>query len=584
MISISNVNIGKKIALALGGNVLLLAGLSALALFGSYKNERLAQDSVDRLMRSKLAKTIAGDTADIGQNVATMIFQKSAGEEAMNQILAVSKSRAEAMEQYKKSAATPEAIQEAAEMAELVQVAEAINEIVTASVRAGQYSEAVESFTGSTSAINSLRVKAGEASALQDRMIAANEQKRKQTSTTIWIVLIAGCLLAAVMAIFGGVVLIRGIATPLAAAVALLGDIARGDLSRNAPAAFQARGDEIGTLTRTMQTMIVALRKMIQDISGDIQCLSSSSTELMNSSVQMTSGSRDASDKAHTVSAAAAEMSSSIASVAEGMEQATTNLANVSSATEQMASTIGEIAENSEKARQITEEAARQAERITVQIDELGEAARAIGKVTESITEISSQTNLLALNATIEAARAGAAGKGFAVVATEIKALARQTAGATEDIKTRIAGVQSATAKGITEIGKVSQVLHTVGDIVASIAAAIEQQSATTKDTARNIAEASLRVTHANSRVSESSQASREIASDIVTVDQAALEMASGSDHVRISAGDLSAVAESLRTIIGRFHTDNPVEASAGGGDTVTGTSGDSFASAPSFV
>ena len=72
--------------------------------FGSYKNERLAQDSVDRLMRSKLAKTIAGDTAAIGQNVATMIFEKSAGEEAMKQILAVSKSRAEAMDQFKKSA------------------------------------------------------------------------------------------------------------------------------------------------------------------------------------------------------------------------------------------------------------------------------------------------------------------------------------------------------------------------------------------------------------------------------------------------------------------------------------------------
>jgi methyl-accepting chemotaxis protein len=143
------------------------------------------------------------------------------------------------------------------------------------------------------------------------------------------------------MAVVAGVVLIRGIATPLAAAVALLGEIARGDLSRNAPAGFQARGDEIGTLTRTMQTMIVSLRKMIQDISGEIGVLSSSSTELMNSSIQMTSGSRDASDKAHTVSAAAADMSSSIASVAAGMEQATTNLANVSSSTEQMASTSG---------------------------------------------------------------------------------------------------------------------------------------------------------------------------------------------------------------------------------------------------
>ena len=177
----------------------------------------------------------------------------------------------------------------------------------------------------------------------------------------------------------------------------------------------------------------------------------------MSSSTQMTSGSRNASDKAHSVSAAAEEMSSNITSVAAGMEETTTNLAHVASATEQMTSTIGEIAQNSEKARRITDEATRQAARITEQINQLGVAAREIGKVTETITEISSQTNLLALNATIEAARAGTAGKGFAVVATEIKALAQQTAAATEDIKGRIAGVQSATAGGITEIGKVSR-------------------------------------------------------------------------------------------------------------------------------
>jgi len=214
---------------------------------------------------------------------------------------------------------------------------------------------------------------------------------------------------------------------------------------------------------------------------------------------------------------------------------------------------IGEIAQNSEKARRITAEATRQAARITEQIDQLGVAAREIGKVTETITEISSQTNLLALNATIEAARAGSAGKGFAVVATEIKALAQQTAAATQDIKARIAGVQSATAGGITEIGKVSQIILDVSAIVASIAAAIEEQATATKDIARNIAEASVGVMDANSRVAETSHVSREIAKDIVSVDQSAQEMASGSDHVRTSASELSNVAESLRATVGRF-------------------------------
>ena len=184
-------------------------------------------------------------------------------------------------------------------------------------------------------------------------------------------------------------------------------------------------------------------------------------------------------------------MSTNVVSVASGMEQTTTSLASLSTATEEMTSTIGEIAGNSEKARRITAEATVEAAHITERIAQLGEAARDIGKVTETITEISSQTNLLALNATIEAARAGSAGKGVAVVATEIKALAQQTAAATEDIRARIGGVQSAATGSISEIEKVSGVIRDVSDIVASIAAAIEQQSTTTKDIARNIGEAS---------------------------------------------------------------------------------------------
>ena len=196
-----------------------------------------------------------------------------------------------------------------------------------------------------------------------------------------------------------------------------------------------------------------------------------------------------------------------------------------------MTATIGEIASNSEKARRITEEATRQAARISEQMNHLGAAALEIGKVTETITEISSQTNLLALNATIEAARAGSAGKGFAVVANEIKELAQQTAVATEDIKSRIAGVQSSTNAGIAEIGKVTQVIQEVSDIVASIAAAIEEQSTVTKDIARNIGEASIGVRDANTRVAETSHATSEIARDIAGVDQARANMADGSEQ-----------------------------------------------------
>jgi methyl-accepting chemotaxis protein len=361
-------------------------------------------------------------------------------------------------------------------------------------------------------------------------------------------------LLAIAISTFLGLAVTRNIVKPLTEAVAHLDEVAGGKVSRDVTAENLTRSDEIGNLGRGIQTMTVALRKMIREISGGIEVLSSSSAELMGASTQMTSGSHQTSDKAHSVSAAAEQMSSSIISVAAGMEQTTTNLTQVASATEQVTFTIGEIAQNSEKARHMTDDAVRQAAGVTEQINQLGSAAREIGKVTETITEISSQTNLLALNATIEAARAGSAGKGFAVVAGEIKALAQQTSTATEDIRARIAGVQSATAGGVAEIGKISQVIAEVSAIVASIAAAIEKQSGSTRDIARNIAEASLGVTDANVRVAETSQVSRGIAEDIAGVDRAAQEMASGSDRVRTSASDLSRVAESLQVTVARFH------------------------------
>jgi methyl-accepting chemotaxis protein len=366
--------------------------------------------------------------------------------------------------------------------------------------------------------------------------------------------LLAGLALALLVALGISLFVTRGITVPLAVAVKHLQQVAGGDVSADMLPEHLERNDEIGSLANALQTMSIGLRAMIQEVSGGIRVLSDSSAHLMTGSAEMASGSRYASDNAHSVAAAAEEMSSNVASVATGMEQTSASLSDVASATEQMTATIGEIAGNSEKARRITGDATRQAIRITEQINQLGQSAHEIGKVTEAITEISSQTNLLALNATIEAARAGAAGKGFAVVATEIKALAQQTAAATQDIKARIAGVQSATAGGIAEIGKVSQIIDEVSGIVASIASAIEEQASTTQGIARNIAAAATAVTQANTRISETSRVSHEVAKDIGGVDQAAAKMATGSDDVRSNATSLSAVAEQLRVSVGRFH------------------------------
>ncbi len=555
MKSISNIKIGNKIALILGGIVLLLTGLSALSLWGVHKNAEATTAVIQRLTKARLAVGIEAATSAIGQLKARMILQKKATDDLVSKREEIVKERNETLQQFRTLEDTPTGIQQGADMAGLIEAVAPFNERMTAALRNGRMADAVKEFSAGAKITEGLYVKAKEASKFQLDKVAITEKATEDTAAEIRLATIVGSLIAIALAIAGGFVLTRGIATPLVRTVAHLDQIASGDLSKDTPSEMQARGDEIGALARAMQTMTVALRKMIQEVSTGIQVLASSSTEMTASSTQMTTGSRQASDKAHSVSAAAEQMSSNITSVAAGMEQTTTNLSHVASATEQMNSTIGEIAQNSEKARRITGEATRQAARITEQIDQLGIAAREIGKVTETITEISSQTNLLALNATIEAARAGSAGKGFAVVATEIKALAQQTAAATEDIKGRIAGVQAATASGIKEIEKISQVISDVSSIVSSIAAAIEEQSVSTKDIARNIAEASVGMNDANTRVAETSHVSREIAKDIVTVDQAAGEMAHGSDHVRTSAVALHAVAEGLRLTVSRFHS-----------------------------
>src|SRR5262249_26008177 len=129
-------------------------------------------------------------------------------------------------------------------------------------------------------------------------------------------------------------------------------------------------------------------------------------------------------------------------SVATSSAQASSNVQSVAVSTDEMTASIGEISRQVEDSSRIAAEAVKQAERADGSIGELSDAAAHIGDVVKLITAIAEQTNLLALNATIEAARAGEAGRGFAVVAQEVKALAAQTAKATDEIGTQISGMQ----------------------------------------------------------------------------------------------------------------------------------------------
>jgi methyl-accepting chemotaxis protein len=553
MKTFTNMKIGRKLALVLGSCVVLLIGLAGLALWGNRTMEKIEWFGRDRLGKAELATKVAGGATTVQLLVQSMVVSKPTDEQR-TELLEMRKEYTADLAEFKRRADSEKSKAQAVEMETMVQQFVAVNNRILDMAFAGHQTEAYKLFRSDSVPMGkALRAKALEAEKWQELRVEQGEIERQGTATDIWLALIFGTLIAVAIALAGGIGLTRSIAKPLAGTVMHLNEMAAGDLSRDSDAELQKRGDEFGLLARAQQLMITNLRQMVQDLSSGVEVLSSSSTELSTNSGQMSQGGRDASEKAHSVAAAAEEMTANVTSVAAGMEETTTNLTSVASATEEMTSTIGEIASNSEKARRITEEATRQAARISEQMNQLGQAAQEIGKVTETITEISSQTNLLALNATIEAARAGSAGKGFAVVANEIKELAQQTAAATEDIKTRISGVQTSTAGGIAEIGKVSQVIHEVSDIVAAIAAAIEEQATVTKDIARNIGEATAGVRDANLRVSESSHVTHSIAQEIAGVDQATRTMADGSEQVRASATDLSKLAEALQATVSRF-------------------------------
>lgn len=360
-------------------------------------------------------------------------------------------------------------------------------------------------------------------------------------------VIVVAVLIAAIIVILNLVAI-----KPLKALTAMVTDLVQGEGDLTKRLNLTSR-DELGTLAGVFNRFIERMQGLVGEIAENAKTLNHSSSEMSGVADEVSSGSQGMSEMAKDTSHSANQLSDQMNSVAAASEQAATNVSMVAAATEEMTATVNEIAKNSEKARVVTGEAVVKAKNASTQVDELGSAAQEISKVTEVITEISEQTNLLALNATIEAARAGEAGRGFAVVANEIKELARQTANATQDIKTRIVGIQKSTDMTVSEIGQITEVIHMVNDLVATIATAVEEQSVTTQEISSNVSQAAIGIAEVNERVADNSNVATGIAQSINQVEGVASTMNVNSSKVNSSSENLLQLAKQLNEMVGKF-------------------------------
>jgi methyl-accepting chemotaxis protein len=267
--------------------------------------------------------------------------------------------------------------------------------------------------------------------------------------------------------------------------------------------------------------------------------------QISSNSNTVASASEEVSVNLNTVGAAVEQVSSNMKVVATTSERMTMAVNSVATAIEEMSVSLNEVAKSSGQAANVASRAAMNAGNAAQIVEKLGKSAQEIGKVVDMIKGIAAQTNLLALNATIEAASAGEAGKGFAVVANEVKELAKQTASATEDIRAQVEGMQGNTAQVVKAIDEIVQIINQINDISGTIAAAVEEQTATTNEISKNVGEAARgandvakNVQQAAAGANEVSRNVQEAAKGVGEIARNINQLAAGTNDVARNAGE----------------------------------------------
>jgi methyl-accepting chemotaxis protein len=372
---------------------------------------------------------------------------------------------------------------------------------------------------------------------------AAEARSRAETMSLVaglMAVLTAAAAIAAMYGFFG-----RKVVRPVVQLSSIVSRLAAQDYTAELPASD--RKDEIGEMigaVRVFKENALAKLQLEQEQAAEREKRERGAVQ-MEAAVgafdrtigeivaAVTSSSARLQETAQSMSTTAAETSRQSTAVAAAAERTTENVQTVAASAEELSASIREIGGRVSESSRIVASAVQEANAANGKVKHLAEAAQRIGDVVRLISDIAGQTNLLALNATIEAARAGEAGKGFAVVASEVKALANQTAKATDDISEQVRSIQEATEGSVQAIDGVARTIRRVDEISTAIAAAIEEQDAATQEISRNVQQAAQGTTEVSSNVAGVTQASQQTGNASSLVLQAAEALTQNGAHLK---------------------------------------------------